>query len=109
MTMNKKIKVLTLKNCSFCSNYREMLRTESIEYQEIDCYENSNCDSCDSYERISGCNTYPMTIYNDELIICLTSEYDQIGNISNNGKHNILYCHSIDNMLDITKKLLHLK
>lgn len=85
------LKVLTLNGCSYCDNYKRLLDLQHIKYVEIFCSDNENCDWCDSIEAISGSELYPMTIVNNQFILCMTDNYDMLGKSIKNNHYTINY------------------
>jgi glutaredoxin len=103
------IKIFTLEGCSSCKDYKLLLEKNGINYNEIVCTENKNGSICDNLESIVKCERYPMTMLNTGYILCIADDSSQLGKVHEIGNHKIIYVYSINNMLDITKKLLYLK
>jgi glutaredoxin len=103
------MKIAILDGCNKCENYLNKLEEANIVYEEIDCNDDTNCKKCDELESISSCDMYPMTIIDNNTIFCLSNDFEKLGKLHNvNNKYNVVYCHSIDNMLSIVKKFLNL-
>ena len=103
----KRLKIATLSGCSYCDSYKSLLINAGIEFNEIGCYDSGNEKYCDSLEDASLCEKYPMSVINN-TIICLSDDFKKLGKPHINSNYTIIYCHSIDNMLYIVKKILSL-
>jgi len=103
------IKIFTLDGCNSCKEYKLLLEKNSIKYNEIVCSEKKNDSICNYLESLVNCERYPMTMLNTGYIICIAEDSSQLAKVHKIGNHKIIYGYSINNMLDITKKLLYLK
>ena len=108
MKMINNLKIFTLSNCTSCQNFKKQLIGANIIFTEVICSDNINNNKCNELEHITSCEVYPMANLNNALL-CITDEYNLVGQIKTHNSIKIIYCHSIFNMFDIIKKILHLK
>jgi len=106
--MIKYIKILTLYGCPYCEKLIQKLNIEKISFENISCAKNE--DACDKAEKIANCELYPMivlkTIHDKIVYICLSNEYNKIGSYEIINRDSIIYyLHSIDNMIELIKKI----
>lgn len=85
------LKVLTLKGCSYCDNYKKLLDLQKIKYLEISCSDDDNCNWCDSIEGVTGSELYPMTLVNNHLLLCMTDNYEMLGKSIKNHHYTVIY------------------
>jgi glutaredoxin len=85
------LKVLTLKGCSYCDTYKQLLDLQKIKYLEICCSDDSNCKWCDSVEDVCKSELYPMTIINNHHLLCMTDNYTLLGKSIKSNHYTVNY------------------
>lgn len=101
--------IFTLKGCSSCEAFKLHFDEIGIKYNEIVCSEDINSKFCDNIEAIAKCERYPMAMINNEYIICIGDDVLQLGKVQEFKNYKIIYCHSINNIAEVAKKILYLK
>jgi glutaredoxin len=103
----KKLTIATIDGCSQCSALKKILKYENIQYEETVCSDDKNEKICDSFEDIAKCQIYPMCIIDYKIFIAFTNDYLQLDKVHTINKFNVIYCYSINNMIQLVKKILY--
>jgi glutaredoxin len=59
-----KIKILTIEGCDKCAKLKAFLKETGLQYSEIPC--ESNSKECDTAERMTSCDNYPIVILEND-------------------------------------------